>query len=76
MLGKGRPFVLELINPNKLNLSTQNDILTTAMNKINGDSSLLLTVTNLSRISKSIYSKLKDGDQTKNKIYRQVIKIT
>lgn len=62
--------MLELINPIKLNNKTQNEIMKNAMNMINGDPSLLLRVSDMKRIPKKEYTKMKDSEQSKNKTYR------
>jgi len=66
MLGKGRPFVLEVINPKKT-VHTQKKI-QQLQDTIN-TSTHLISVRDMQIVQKHDLAKLRDGEETKNKFY-------
>lgn len=73
MLGVGRPFVLELVNPHKLNLNNIN-LVKLIEDQIKGESvELSVQINNLRKVTKSIYGKIKEGEETKTKTYRCIV---
>jgi len=71
MLGKGRPFILEMINPHRLirNKKQFEEI----EKQINNSWHDVMMVYNLQQAPKLSLNKLKEGEQSKSKIYRCVI---
>lgn len=70
MLGNGRPFILELINPRKENLSPeQMKILQSAVNNTSED----IHVRDLQMIEREECSKLKAAEESKTKSYNALV---
>eukprot|EP01113_Clastostelium_recurvatum_P050500 TRINITY_DN9580_c0_g1_i2.p1 TRINITY_DN9580_c0_g1~~TRINITY_DN9580_c0_g1_i2.p1 ORF type:complete len:587 (+),score=118.81 TRINITY_DN9580_c0_g1_i2:157-1917(+) len=67
MLGSGRPFMLELINPHKIMFSREKYAEVEA--RINAHSDKI-RVTRLQRIRKNQTNALKEGEETKRKTYK------
>lgn len=70
MLGTGRPFAVELINPKTIKLSTS--ILRNLCNSINNGNNLIKIKDDLKVITRIDLRKLKEGEQVKTKTYRAV----
>ena len=70
MLGSGRPFLLELVNPRNVSI-TNTDL--QGIEKAVNDGTELIAVKNLQRVSKSSSSILKEGEESKKKIYSALV---
>ncbi|KAL6076953.1 putative tRNA pseudouridine synthase Pus10 [Balamuthia mandrillaris] len=70
MLGDGRPFVMELINPRKTKYTAQDFI---QMQQAINRSTNKIRIRDLQRIKKKDFNKLKDGEEHKSKAYRCVV---
>ncbi|XP_054158765.1 tRNA pseudouridine synthase Pus10-like [Oppia nitens] len=68
MLGRGRPFILEVVNPRTIELSGQQFLQITET--INMAENTSVTVRDLQLVSKSGLQLLKDGENAKTKTYR------
>lgn len=66
MLGRGRPFAVELVNPKKTKFSYE--VLRKIENAINADPQI--TVKHLQNVSKEELKELKSGEEFKIKIYK------
>jgi len=71
MLGRGRPFALEMINPRKPKLDVAT--YTLMQHEINASASGLVHVVDLQEVSEKQVSVMKDGEDTKRKSYRAVV---
>ncbi len=71
MLGPGRPFLLELVNPKVVNL-TDNDYKTIEM-EINTNNPKDIFVTGLCEVNSDSQKVLKDGEENKKKTYSALI---
>ena len=71
MLGNGRPFLLELVNPFDLSVSSAD--LERLEAEINGASSNLVAVRQLKRVGKSSSALLKEGEEEKKKTYSALV---
>lgn len=67
MLGRGRPFVLELVNPRKTRLTETE--LASMQTAINGDRPGVVVVRDLQIVAKADVAQLKDGEDSKRKAY-------
>lgn len=69
MLGNGRPFLVELVCPRRLNASA--DELHTAMERINVDGRIY--VADLAIVGRNAATILRDGEESKRKTYACVV---
>lgn len=66
MLGRGRPFAIELVNPKRTKFSF--DVLRKVENEINADPQV--TVKHLQNITRDQLKELKSGEESKTKVYQ------
>lgn len=70
MLGNGRPFLLELVNPRRVSISDEE--LASVQAAINGATELV-AVHHLQVVGRDAANTLKDGEESKTKLYSAVV---
>jgi tRNA pseudouridine synthase 10 len=71
MLGRGRPFVMEMVNPRRPHLDA--DTYRAMQKEINQNAKGLIHVLDLQEVNEKQVSLLKEGEESKRKSYRSVI---
>ena len=72
MLGRGRPFAIEIVNPHNPNVTPEE--LSSVADNINSDRRRFVRVNNLQVVSKETCERLKEGEEEKRKCYCALVK--